>query len=636
MSKHFLWITLAVLIPLLGFASKPYKTRPFVPPPVLTGLEDYHPAPAAYPPYHIEDIDGVDLVGDTMVVGSTWYEYQHNSQIGRQIVLDNDGYIHVAWTNGLNAAYNPRHIYYNTISPTGEQGWPYIGTPVESSVRGGFCTLAVSEDGVAYVAFHQIQSGASIYAHSAVGVDFAARLGAFLVSEIPWYDGLDLEYIWPRITMKMDGQVLVTSVGNSDPTGASGQTWTLGTYNPSTFLLDFTPQVLTPSNFAHICNEVAASHVSNRVGGAWTATISGAGGWDIRSMVDDDGVDLDFDNDWNVTNFLPPDPDFLPDTLLADGDTLRAWADVSLFFDNEDYIHLAFTTISFFELEGGLSYYNASLIWHWTERWPNDYQLIANAFYPENTVACGNWGFRAQRPCLGQDPETGYLYCTYQEFDVDTSAISAGGWPSGEIKVSVSTDNGLTWSEGINITNTVTPSNAPAGECLSEMYPSMAEVVDGYCHIFYILDRDAGGSPITSPPHGVPTYNDVIYHKVPVDDIPTTPIVDTPVFHVEHLDPPMSKEPGNDMQPNSFALYQNSPNPFNPTTSISFELDAISEVRLSVFNLKGEHISTLAEGTYSVGQHTVQFNGSGLASGVYIYRLEAGEQVLQKKMLLLK
>ncbi|MBU1881730.1 T9SS type A sorting domain-containing protein, partial [bacterium] len=567
--------------------------------------------------------------GDTMIVGYTWYEYQHNSQIGRQIVLDNEGYIQLVWTNGLDAGYIDRHIYYNFISPEGIQGWPYYGTPVESAQRGGFTTMAVDDNGVAYVTFHQILPTGSQNPHSAVAVDFFPRTGAFLTTEIPWYNGQDLDYIWPRIAMKTDGEVLVTSVGSE----ATGQTWTLGTFNWSTYTMDFTPQVLTPPNFAQICNEVAASDVSNRVGGAWTATIEGAGGWDIRSMVDDDGLDLNFDNDWNVTNFLPPELSYLPDTLLANGDTLRAYADVSLFFDSEDYIHIAFTTPRWFELEGGMVYINASLIWHWTERYPNDYQLIANAFDPENTVSCGNWAFRAQRPCLGQDPATGYLYCMYQEFDVDTSAISAGGYPSGEIKISVSTDNGLTWAEGTNITNSVTPSNAAPGECFSEAYPSMAEVVDGNCHILYILDLDAGGSPVG---FGVATDNPVVYHKVPVDEIATSPIVDTPVFHVEHLPPPLSTDPEDGSQPNSFALYQNTPNPFNPTTSITFGLETISDVRLSVYNLMGEQIATLVEGVYSIGQHTVQFDGSELASGVYIYRLEAGNRTLEKKMLLVK
>ncbi len=69
-------------------------------------------------------------------------------------------------------------------------------------------------------------------------------------------------------------------------------------------------------------------------------------------------------------------------------------------------------------------------------------------------------------------------------------------------------------------------------------------------------------------------------------------------------------------------LEQNFPNPFNPSTTIRYSLSAKSRVLLSVFNAIGQHIATLAEGEKERGFHDVRFNGSGLASGVYVYRLE--------------
>jgi len=84
------------------------------------------------------------------------------------------------------------------------------------------------------------------------------------------------------------------------------------------------------------------------------------------------------------------------------------------------------------------------------------------------------------------------------------------------------------------------------------------------------------------------------------------------------------------------ALEQNVPNPFNPRTSISFTLATESNVRLDVFDVSGRHVATLADGTKSAGRHTVEVDGSALASGVYFYRLNAGGVVMMKKMILLK
>lgn len=96
------------------------------------------------------------------------------------------------------------------------------------------------------------------------------------------------------------------------------------------------------------------------------------------------------------------------------------------------------------------------------------------------------------------------------------------------------------------------------------------------------------------------------------------------------------EQPGSVPQPGVFALYQNSPNPFNPTTSITFSLEKAGVARLQVFDLMGRLVQTVAEGSYPAGGHTVSFDGSKLASGIYLYRLEADGKSIEKKMLLLK
>ncbi len=88
--------------------------------------------------------------------------------------------------------------------------------------------------------------------------------------------------------------------------------------------------------------------------------------------------------------------------------------------------------------------------------------------------------------------------------------------------------------------------------------------------------------------------------------------------------------------PTRFVLEQNYPNPFNPTTTIQYALPHRSHVTLTVYNTLGQRVATLVNGDIETGYHTVQFDGSGLASGVYFYRLQAGSFVDTKKFLLVR
>jgi hypothetical protein len=88
--------------------------------------------------------------------------------------------------------------------------------------------------------------------------------------------------------------------------------------------------------------------------------------------------------------------------------------------------------------------------------------------------------------------------------------------------------------------------------------------------------------------------------------------------------------------PDDYILGQNYPNPFNTTTGISFELPAAGDVRLDVYNLAGQVVGSLADSYYDAGSHTVVWDASGMASGVYFYRLTAGGKTFTKRMTLLK
>jgi hypothetical protein len=85
-----------------------------------------------------------------------------------------------------------------------------------------------------------------------------------------------------------------------------------------------------------------------------------------------------------------------------------------------------------------------------------------------------------------------------------------------------------------------------------------------------------------------------------------------------------------------FHLDQNYPNPFNPSTTVTYELPRTSHVTLTVYDLLGREVTPLVNGVEEPGTHTVQWNASGQASGVYLCRLDAASFTSVRKLLLLR
>jgi len=88
--------------------------------------------------------------------------------------------------------------------------------------------------------------------------------------------------------------------------------------------------------------------------------------------------------------------------------------------------------------------------------------------------------------------------------------------------------------------------------------------------------------------------------------------------------------------PKLFKLYDNYPNPFNPTTVIRYSIVNMNIVKISVYNAIGQKISTLVNKRQPAGSYSVNFNGSNLAAGIYYYQITVGNFQQTKQMLLLK
>jgi hypothetical protein len=90
------------------------------------------------------------------------------------------------------------------------------------------------------------------------------------------------------------------------------------------------------------------------------------------------------------------------------------------------------------------------------------------------------------------------------------------------------------------------------------------------------------------------------------------------------------------VQPEGFRLSQNYPNPFNPSTTIHYVLPQPGMVTLKIFNAAGQEVATLVNQPQAAGEHTLQWQAESLRSGIYFYRLQAGEFLETKKMILLR
>jgi hypothetical protein len=88
--------------------------------------------------------------------------------------------------------------------------------------------------------------------------------------------------------------------------------------------------------------------------------------------------------------------------------------------------------------------------------------------------------------------------------------------------------------------------------------------------------------------------------------------------------------------PAEYSLTQNFPNPFNPATTIKYSLPVGSQVSLKVYNVVGQEVLTMVNSFQGTGSYSVRFDASNLASGLYLYRLSAGNYTQVKTMLLIK
>ncbi|MFU8861817.1 MAG: DUF5074 domain-containing protein [Cyclonatronaceae bacterium] len=203
-----------------------------------------------------------------------------------------------------------------------------------------------------------------------------------------------------------------------------------------------------------------------------------------------------------------------------------------------------------------------------------------------------------------------------------SSIIETGGHPT-DMKFHEASETLYVLNSGIQVVNTVT--YEVGGD----------KLIDRFLNSFSIIDTDepkliGGIAPDFSSGGRAVMYS---MDGIPADSFATG--IGPRDFVMLYTASPVSVGE-EDQLPRGISLGQNYPNPFNPVTVVPFDLDTASMVKVSVYDLTGRRIAILADGNYAAGTHTVVFDASGLSSGVYVTRLEAGGRKVSGKMMLVK
>ncbi|MDQ3020120.1 MAG: T9SS type A sorting domain-containing protein [Bacteroidota bacterium] len=273
-------------------------------------------------------------------------------------------------------------------------------------------------------------------------------------------------------------------------------------------------------------------------------------------------------------------------------------------YDASGNVHVIFSTFKEYKVENKpqATGYKKSGIYHWSQQ--TGLNLVAsnlNVPLLEDTLIQSHVSPLCH-PSIGITA-SGRIQCAFTTYLKGFNQIVQDGSivNAGEIFIAYSNNNGASWSTPSNITNTL---------FIEEKHPSLFRQASSDSFVLYFERDMLAGNWVNVPAWG----------KAPVYGIWSRRVI-------------FSDENKND---ELFSSTKNYPNPFNPTTVISYELLVGSHTKLKVFNIRGNEVATLVNKKQNAGSYSVEFNGSNYPSGVYYYKLEAEGLNEVKKMILIK
>ena len=540
-------------------------------------------------------------------VGTTFFDYQANGNMGQRIAVDDSNQVYVVWMYcGGEYPGNPRFIRYNFRYPDGT--W-YGETDASPSVS-GYVQLDImrGDPGLAkrpVIAYH-----GGFYAGSVIDIG-PGNTSSPNVSN----------HIWPYVACAQNNNIILAT-GNS--TGADSHHLYLTTDEGATWqrIADF-DSCTCLSQFVRASNNPGSQKVVH----VWTQSIAMEyTGYLLSQMACDVWYMLSTDNGvtWsppmNITNFTPP-------SQMVDGDsTPWAYADVNAVFDNNDRLHIAWGANLGYMLNDTLYYADHAKIFHWDEM-TDDLHVISSpsshygdpagwwldvmgeGLSPHTEV----WRLPACGAQLVSDQLTGDLYCLWSG-TADTTDYSAAGYFNSEIYASKSTDGGVNWLDYVNLTNTPSPGAGP-GDCFDEDYmTAWPSVHNDSIFVTYIEDKDAGAAIMDG-----------------------TAWTDNPVrvwiFHKDLITSGTAEAVAEDVKLMSLELF---PNPASEFSAISYTLTKSGDVSLNLYDVVGRLVKVLHKGYQNSGQYKYNLDVRELANGTYFLVLSTESERYMSSLVIVR
>ena len=434
-------------------------------------------------------------------VGSTDMELQSFSNTGKRIVVDSSGGIHAAWMKSLNY---PAIRQININNTASSSNWVYGDTGRMISIRNrdGYPQVAMTSDNKMVLTYHNaLTNPESLYFARETGWG----TGSYNYFRIPNLIS-GSRYLWPYITMDHQGfiHVLSNKYRTLDQEGLfaytrsqnGGVTWTP---------LQIVDSTMCPSSPTI---SITSSPVSNKVAIVFLQMIPSIVlyMYDVYYLESSDGQTWDWAyGKIDVTNYL------------SDSDSLYAFTQgIDALYDYNDNLHIVWRA-AYLSQDYTIGFYPNISIEHYSSQNDEISLVFADTADWEDRDGCsyGSGNVKFGRLSLGLYEPTNALFLVYSLF-YGSDCSHASGWNvsymNGDLYMQYSTDLGSTWVNPQNITNTHTPDCLP-GDCMSEVNPSLAEIVDTSLHILYIEDLDAG-TYANLAAEGTLTNNPVMYLSV--------------------------------------------------------------------------------------------------------------------------
>lgn len=527
--------------------------------------------------------DNPTLVG-TYTTLSGYYDYQINGGAAQQIrVNPANGNIHVVYMADPDspAVGNVNRGTYYAYSTDGGTTWDNFSNLRVPTRRSGFPTLDLGTAdfaGAPIIANHSVIGSGGI--QGTIFIDFPEGGGQFAEISPPSGFGSD-EPIWPYVASASDGSVIMK---------VSRSTAATNWFSRTTDFISWTPLTQFPG--------------LNDAGGRYPTHANGTGRVGILLQAVDQGTFfLESTNNgltWpsSVREIHPA-----ADPGRVDGvDTFQCWVGADFVYNGNTPLFVVD------ELGIGANEPNeGAQIAFFSDAtgWKNIGTHANTPNCPLNRAVAQTNHFTINYPVIGMSGSTIVVLYVAMQNEVSPQ----GGFNYCDIFAVKSTDGGNTWSTPYNVTQTAN---------VDERYPAISPWNQpGFANITWQEDPQPGSAAFTD--NAPLTRARQKYLKLDLSLLTYSGVSDDKAPHAT-----------------AFHLAQNYPNPFNPATKIDYTVEKAGTVSIKVYNSLGQEVATLLNENLQPGSYQVAFNGSKLASGVYLYKMIAGGFSETRKMVLAK